>query len=71
MYGLEGTIKKGVGMRLSKKHQDMNHKKPQRVKKSEKVQYKLDEPLKNPNAKEADWQLEERALKQRNKNQLR
>lgn len=49
----------------------MDHKKPQRVKKSKKPYYKLDEPLKNPNAKEADWQLEERALKNRNKNQLR
>jgi len=57
-------------MRLSKKHHDTEHKKPQEIKKYKKPHYKLDEPIRS-NAKEADWQLEERKLKERHRDQLR
>ena len=58
-------------MRLSKKHKDMQHKVPHsKKKKAEKVEYKLDEPIKsNPN--ESDWQIEKKALKKRHRDHLR
>lgn len=59
-------------MRQSKKHHDMEHKKPKCskcLKKIETSDSKLNKPIKgNPN--EQDWQLEARKLKERSKDQL-
>ena len=58
-------------MHQPKKHNDMQHKTPKKIKKYQKPTYKLDAPLKNPNVNEADWQLEQRKWKEKTKNQLR
>lgn len=57
-------------MRQSKKHFDMQHKKPKQVKKDEKPKYKLDEPIRS-NVNEQNWQYEARKLKERNRDQMR
>lgn len=57
-------------MHLPKKHNDMQHKTPKKVKKYEKPVNKLDAPLKNPRVNETNWQLEERKLREKKKNQL-
>lgn len=57
-------------MRHSKKYKDMEHKKPHSAKKKkEKTEYKLDAPIRS-NPKEQDWQIEQKALKKRHRDQI-
>ncbi|MCH9633299.1 MAG: hypothetical protein S4CHLAM7_00220 [Chlamydiae bacterium] len=63
--------KGGDSMRSSKKNSDSQHKLPHSAKKKPvKKEYKLDAPIRsNPN--EADWQIEQKALKKRHRDQIR
>ncbi len=57
-------------MRLSKKHHDTEHRTPHSSKKKKgKTEYKLDKPIKS-DVKKADWEIEQKALKKRKRDQL-
>lgn len=58
-------------MRQSKKHLDTRHKEVHSgKKKAQKIEYKLDKPIKSDISKQ-DWQIEAEYLKKRHRDQIR